>query len=359
MSCDNCFNGCVDTTSDKCVKYTGIDYPSLNIQNGDSLAAIEDSIITVLLDVINGSGIKFTIPTSVLCTLVNSYLPITGDITIVDYVTALIKSACELQTQITDNTNKINTIEANYNIECLSGVTATSGTHSIVQAVITKLCTTSSTLASFISDVQTNYVKISEINTYIANYISSAPASTAIRTRMVPNTVVEYYGSLSNFNASGAGIGDWEQIYLCNGQNNTPDKRGRSPIGVVTGMGGGAYNPSVDPSNPSNPNYTILSAGGSNTVTLNAQQMPAHSHSATATVTELPHFHTINGSMKNAAGGGSEITLNPGSAAAVPTNTATTGITVNVVNAPAGDSQAHPNVHPVLACYYIMYIPNP
>lgn len=47
---------------------------------------------------------------------------------------------------------------------------------------------------------------------------------------------------------------------LCDGQNNTPDLRGKFIIGA-----GGSYNPSV--------------TGGSETVTLTTQQIPSHSHS--------------------------------------------------------------------------------
>jgi len=359
MACDNCFNGCVETTSDKCVKYTGENYPELGIETGDSLASIELSLITYLKKALDGTGIVFTVSNSALCALVTGYLPSSGPITIIDYVTALIKSACSLQTQVTANKGRLDTIEASYTISCLSGVTASSGTHAIVQAVITKLCSTSTALTALALDVSTNYVKKSEIDDYIADYIADSPTSTAIRNRMVPNTAVEYYGSLSNFNNSGQGIGDWEQIYLCNGQNNTPDKRGRSPIGVVTGMGGGAYSPVVDPVNPNNPNYTILSPGGSNRVTLTGGQMPSHTH--IATVNDPKHSHTsvdhgYQANRVNCDGDCDSFPQNT-SPSYVATTESATGITVT--NAPSGNNESHANVHPVLACYYIMYIPNP
>jgi hypothetical protein len=44
MGCNNCFNGCAETTSDQCVKYTGISIPELGIVKGDSLAAVLQSI---------------------------------------------------------------------------------------------------------------------------------------------------------------------------------------------------------------------------------------------------------------------------------------------------------------------------
>lgn len=358
MACDNCFNGCVEPTSDKCVKYTGISYPELGIENGDSLASVELSLITYLKSALDGTGILLTIDENALCALVSSFLPVSGDINLVDYVTALIKASCSLQTQVTSNTNKIGTIEGNYTISCLTGVVPSDGTHAIVQAVITKLCSTSAALTALALDLSTNYVKKNEINDYIADYIETAPESTAIRNRMVPYAVVEYYGSLSNFNGSGQGIGDWEQIYLCNGQNNTPDKRGRSPIGVVTGMGGGAYSPAVDPVNPNNPNYTILSAGGSNRVTLTSGQIPSHIHTATAAVTDPGHTHNQIGKVEPGSNEGSSGNDNPVNGN-YQTSSSTTGISVAVTVNPAGNNESHANVHPVLACYYIMYIPNP
>ena len=49
---------------------------------------------------------------------------------------------------------------------------------------------------------------------------------------MVPYTVVEYYGPLTYFDNTGAGQGDWDRIFLCNGLNGTPDKRGRVAVGL-------------------------------------------------------------------------------------------------------------------------------
>lgn len=40
MSCNNCYNGCVETTSDQCVKYTGLSIPELGITKGDSLSLV-------------------------------------------------------------------------------------------------------------------------------------------------------------------------------------------------------------------------------------------------------------------------------------------------------------------------------
>jgi len=59
--CSNCYNGCVETTSDQCVRYTGVDVPVLGIQTGDSLSYVEQALITFLTSTLDGSGIILTI----------------------------------------------------------------------------------------------------------------------------------------------------------------------------------------------------------------------------------------------------------------------------------------------------------
>lgn len=51
MGCENCGNNCIETFSDKCVKYTGEDYAFLNIVNGEYY----DSIVVKLLDKLKSS----------------------------------------------------------------------------------------------------------------------------------------------------------------------------------------------------------------------------------------------------------------------------------------------------------------
>ena len=56
-NCSNCYNGCTEITSDKCVKYTGVDVPVLGIQKGDSLSYVEQALITFLSSTLDGTGI--------------------------------------------------------------------------------------------------------------------------------------------------------------------------------------------------------------------------------------------------------------------------------------------------------------
>jgi len=369
--CSNCYNGCTEVTSDKCVRYTGVDVPVLEIQTGDSLSYVEQALITFLTSTLDGTGIKPTIPSEIICTLVSQYLPTCEDLTVVNLLKALIQAACNLQEQIDTINTTLTTLNADYDVDCLTGVGAGDGTHAILQAVITKLCSVSTDLAALTLNVSTNYVAIADLNALIAAYLDSLPSSTAFYTKMVPYTVVEYYGSLSSFDATGAGFGDWINIYLCNGLNGTPDKRGRVPVGAIVGVPGGVLAPAVNPaSSVFNPNYALGdTVYGVNNIVLDTTQIPSHTHS----ITDPSHFHysaqdvALSGATvpvtaafpmvrKWSVAGNTDYDLNSGNAAATvsPTSTSATGITG--ANA-TGGGLGHDNKQPSLATYYIMYIP--
>jgi len=379
MSCSNCYNGCTEIVSDRCVRYTGLDVPALGILSGDSLSLVESSLIEFLTSTLNGVGIKPIVDPLIICNLVQQYLPDCGEFTLNDYITALIKAACDLQEQVDILAADLLALNADYDVDCLTGVTSTSDTHAVLQAVITKLCDIDVELAALALDVDTNYVKLADLNTLIAAYLSSvSPDGTKYYTRMVPYTVVEYYGPLTgNFDVTGAGIvgTDWEKIYLCNGNNGTPDKRGRVPVGAIVGVGGGALDPVVDPATPTNPNYALNGTSGANTVTLNTSQIPSHTH--VASVTDPGHDHFV---LANDNAAAIPFTAGPTPTAPVSSyvdlsgnfsyrtgtsalTAATVGLSssdstgISVTNATAGSGGAHSNIQPVLACYYIMYIP--
>lgn len=374
-TCSNCFNGCAEIVSDKCVRYTGIDIPALNISNGDTLSHVEESLITFLQSALDGTGIKLDIEPSVICTLVETYLDNPAIITALDLFTALIKATCDLQTQIDAVGADVATIEANYDVDCLVGVSANSGTHNILQAVITKLCDVDAALTALAIDVDTNYVKLSDLNTLIQAYLDSSTPSTQQYTKMVPYTAVEYYGPLTNFDASGKGLAalGWDKIYLCNGNNGTPDKRGRVAVGAIAGVPGGAMSPVVDPAVAGNPNYSLNSVAGANNVTLTTAQIPSHSHSTLVGVTPHTHFIYANtvstspGLIVNASdqvARSRALTSDPLNYEAMSSATAATlgktssaQDTVSVTVQNQGGGQSHSNIQPVLATYYIIYLP--
>jgi len=357
-NCSNCYNGCTEIVSDKCVRYTGIDIPILGIQSGDSLSFVEQALITFLISTLDGSGIIISLPENSYCEAVTKNLPTCGEITATVLFEALVKTACDLQEQIDAIVADVAKIEAPYTVGCLTGVTSTSGTHDILQAVITKLCQLGVDLTALALDVDTNYVKLADLNSLIEAYLNSIAPETLYYTRMIPYTVVEYYGSLSNFDGTGAGTGSWQKIYLCNGLNGTPDKRGRVGVGVITGVIGVALDSFVNPSaSPFNQSYSLGQKYGSNSIILDIPQMPAHTHATTAVILPNPHNHGLNNTGNNANGSGGDPAQKTLTTGAGGFFTGETSLSVSVTNPPAGESLPHGNTQPVLACYYIMYIP--
>jgi len=374
-NCTNCFNGCTEIVSDRCVKYTGIDIPALGITTGDTLSHVEESIINFLVPVLNGSGIKPLIDDVIICNVVRQYLPtctICTGFTLNEVITAIIKAACNLQQQIDSINSTLTILNADYTIGCLTGVTASSDTHAIVQAVINKVCSLEVDIVALALDLETNYVKIADLNTYIAAYLASIGTSTKYYNRMIPYAVVEYYGPIGgNFDATGAGItsGNWEKIYLCNGQNGTPDKRGKVGVGTTDGsMLGLALPSNTNPASSTfNPTYTLGGTAGSNQVTLTASQLPSHTHLATAVSTATPHTHnTIAKDGSSVEHSTSSAFYNVGntwsnSGIAVSTDTGIddtiVSVTTTVTNNQTGGDLAHSNVQVGLGCYYIQYRP--
>jgi microcystin-dependent protein len=374
--CSNCYNGCTEIVSDRCVKYTGIDVPVLGIQTGDSLSFVEQALITFLTSTLDGTGVKIDLAPTIICDLVKQYLPTCKDLSIVDVSKALVQAACDLQEQVDDIVADVAIIEADYNVNCLTGVTASSGTHAIVQAVINKLCQVQIDLTALALDLSTNYVQISDLDDLIQDYIDNSGQNTLIKNRMVPFAVVPYYGPITYFNGSGAGTGDWDRIFLCNGLNGTPDLRGRTLVGVTDGtMLGGTMAAAVDPTITGNPNYSIGTTTGANQITLNTTQIPNHTHSATAvsTVTPATHSHLtvssgtsvglnaadpINEGYSSGGNLGYSLRSAAGATANVgKTNDVTISATTVVSNSATGGGLAHSNIQPSIGCRYIIYIP--
>jgi len=376
MACSNCFNGCVDIVSDQCVRYTGIDVPSLGIQNGDPLSRIEQSLITFLQSALDGTGIKphIDIP---ICDLVRNNLPTCGDFTIVDYTTALIKSACDLQEQVSAiviDVATINNTLAELNSiyalpGCLTGTIDANSTHSVLQAVISDFCALSNSLPS-------TYVKLDDIDSIINDWFLANQPNSLISNKMVPYVAVPFFDPdiAGKFDSTGKGIDTtiWKNIYLCNGNNpGVPDLRGVVPVGR-TDMGANTFNAIVNPATPGNPTYSSFGISGANTITLQPAQMPTHTH--TATTAPFTHSHysfnsdVITGNSpyltnttypvyRDESNDNSSYRIMGSYTPSTLGLTSDVTITLNTINANAGSSESHSNIQPVIACYYIIYIP--
>jgi hypothetical protein len=118
---------------------------------------------------------------------------------------------------------------------------------------------------------------------------------------------------------------------LCNGSNSTPDLRDRFVVGAGS-------------------TYSVGGTGGSaNAIVV------SHTHTATSTVTDPGHTHTINNTRGgNPDGGAPYIAGATVSANSDPTASNTTGITVSTTNASAGSSGTNANLPPYYALCYIM-----
>lgn len=372
MSCAGCFSGCTEVSSTDCEKYTGPSIPELGIDSGDSLTVVITKITEKIVSIISGEGILPEIEANVICKIVKDNLPSSGSITLNHYITALIKTACSLDERINAINQSVQQIDKAYDVCCLTGVNSDSKTHEVLQATIKKLCSVSEILTQFILDVTSNYVKIDQLDGYIAEYLANQNDNT-YRNRLIPYAPVPYFGSLSSFDLTGKGTDLFTDIYLCNGQNGTPDLRGFTLVGVTNGMQGGALNPLVDPTSVGNPNYTINSIAGQNTITLTPEQIPSHNHPATSSGSSDPHYHHIakdgpRGDINNLyavdsfsdTNNNSEYQLRgtQGTADLFRTNSVSVNVAVNTTIGNTGGGQAHSNVQPSKGCYYIMYIPS-
>lgn len=369
--CSNCFNGCGDIISDKCVKYTGTNM-DLNmiegqVETGDSLLMVLQTFFDWMSEFNNGDGVIPNLDYGAMCPYLSDQIPNGNDSTLNVVLQAIADSICDIELRERNLEQAMDLLEANYNIACLDIVSPSSGTHDILQAVIDKLCQIELDLTALTLELHTNYVQISDIDTYIQDFIDNSPTTTLINSKMVPYIAYPYFGpTLGNFDITGAGIGDWVKVYLCNGIHNTPDLRGRVIVGATT-MGSNPFSPAVDPGVAGNPTYTLNTAFGANNVALNINQMPSHTHAASIVINDPGHQHNVAIRNRDTIDGGSGtdgyIVLfesNETIARTAVTGLIGTGLpgeNVFVSNAVTGSNQAHPNVQPVLAGNFIMYIP--
>jgi microcystin-dependent protein len=136
--------------------------------------------------------------------------------------------------------------------------------------------------------------------------------------------------------------------YGGNGQTTfaLPDLRGRVAVGQGQGPGLSAY--------------VIGEQGGSESNTLLLNQIPAHTHAATATVTATLHADNVQGTQQNPAGkmlaSGVNIYVDPDPGNDRAMAPAAIVATATVTNAPAGGSQPFPNLQPFLGVNYSIAI---
>jgi hypothetical protein len=127
--------------------------------------------------------------------------------------------------------------------------------------------------------------------------------------------------------------------YLCNGSNSTPDLRDKFVIGASADSGGVAK---------TNVTASYTQTGGTKDAIV-----VSHTHTATSTVTDPGHTHTISGNFATYSGGGSS-GANNSLGSATNTNSSTTGISVATSISTTGSSGTDANLPPYFALAFIM-----
>lgn len=134
---------------------------------------------------------------------------------------------------------------------------------------------------------------------------------------------------------------------------NLPDKRDRASF-AKGDMGGTPANRITNQSGGWEGD-NLGAAGGAQTHTLTAAQIPAHTHPTTVNLNDPGHQHSVPQGALNQASYGNGI-FSAAVQALVNTNGAQTGITVSVaVNNNTGGGGAHNNLPPGIVCNYIIF----
>lgn len=360
MPCKDCLLNCDKIIPDKCIQYTGPEIPALDICPGMALSQVEAAIIEKLLSFADGSGIVLNELVTNGCSFMSDQLG-SDEKSLINIIQILWSTGCTLKELIDEIETQI---ESNpvFNTLCLIGLPANPTRDDILQSAINLLCSINTTVNSFPS----TYVKLSDLTNLVTQIVTNinGGGNTVIQnsTKMIPYAAMPYFGPMSNFDGTGKGVTSlgFDKIYICNGNNGTPDIRGRVVVASVRNVPGGTLDAAVDPVNLNNPNWATNDKAGSNVHTLTLPQIPSHTH----TVTDPGHKHNIlgivggdNDDMSNVErfAGGDKPNDQSGfhftnSTACQP---ATTGITI----ASAGGGQPHNNIQPSIAAVYIIYIP--
>ena len=126
---------------------------------------------------------------------------------------------------------------------------------------------------------------------------------------------------------------------LCNGSNSTPDLRDKFIIGASADSGGAAK---------TNVTASYTQTGGTKDAIV-----VSHTHTATSTVTDPQHNHTIPNAQADAIGGSGAQPSYRGSGT-TNTSSASTGITVATSITTEGSSGTNQNLPPYYALAFIM-----
>lgn len=354
MACNDCLENCGgQETSDQCVTYTGDTISSLGICPGDRISKVTSIILTALQSALDGTGILISDITLGNCTWLQEQF-VGQSPTLTNLINLLAQGECSLLTMIENINTQISgsTTGGVFDIRCLTGLPSNPTQQQILQALLTQYCTTASTVASFPS----TYVTLSDLPGQVAQILSNSGVTggtVQYANYFPPGIAMPYFGSVGNFDNTGKGLASAGLLgmYLCNGNNGTPDIRGRAVVGAIRNVPGGQPDSAVDPSLPGNPNmnYALGDKFGEGYHLLLLAELAAHTHP----VVDPGHQHTAQiGTVSKGYTGTNPVLdiVNLLGFYVFQTQTATTGLTVGS----AGGNSPHNNVQPSIAAYWII-----
>lgn len=354
MKCDS--NNCTVITSSNCVIYQGNPSPLLSICAGDNLTETIASIISFVTALSDGSGIFLNVDSN--CTYFSAQMA-GKDKSLFNIVQSLINSTCDINSRIPTSSS------FTYDYKGVVSPTENSE-NGVVQGIINQLADVTedvefitdgignSSFSSFIDDNVGNGLLNHIQNGYgVTKTGSGSTANVSFYGAVPPKTPIWCFADLSNFEASGKGKAGtpYENWYICNGINGTPDMRGWTPAGATNlpGINGNPLYAQVDPAIVGDPSYSsnILDRKGEVKHTLNVNELPTFTVSGTTDT----HSHTVPNATASVAAGESYQAYN------VLTNNGngiqTTDEAVNFTSNPIGQSIPVENRQPTIYGYYI------
>jgi len=346
--------------------------PLLGICTNDTLNKVETILLEKVQEFAKGNGIDLS-DLTVDCTFLTDQLGF-QDQNLKNLFNILLKSTCTLKDEIDTLSAKISESTV-FDLSCLTVDVQNPSQSDILQAAIYKICADSLR----IENIEADYVKASQLDGLIQDYLNNISSGTDTgvqwNTRMIPYVAYPYHGQLSNFDAGGKGFPNlgFANVYICNGSNGTPDYRGRSPLGANVNVPGGEMSSDVNPNTTANAAYGI----GLNTpkgeyahALINAENA-AHTHS----ITDPGHSHfmfanvvsssltgitastqAVKAYQSSSSSSDNEYYISGTSTAATQGKTSVVKTGVSAAN--SGSGKAHNTLHPVIGCYFIMYIPS-
>jgi hypothetical protein len=217
-------------------------------------------------------------------------------------------------------------------------------------------------IPNLIEKIRTDYFDL--FGTLIYQYITNEQ----YYSKLAPYIAYEYYGSLTNFDGTGKGIASqgYDKVYICNGLNGTPDKRGRVGVGANVGVPGGALDPAVNPNLNIGYEIAVTTKLGEYKHALSADENGQHTHGTSQSThshliaslgTNQGHLTSSSQYVVRGAGLSGNSSYDFQGTSTPSTVGKTSDSTLNLTINNSGLGVGHNNVQPSIGALYIMYIP--